>query len=91
MKCASIEQLRKGEALKIMEFNGVTAEPAHIYDPGYPIGATYRDIYRHWRIIYQIYLRQKDRGVKAMTFGEAWRAISDYRSYMQLARKTNKH
>jgi hypothetical protein len=91
IKCASIEQLRKGEALKILEFNGVTAEPAHIYDPSYSIGATYRDIYRHWRIIYQIYLRQKDLGVKAMTFGEAWRAISDYRSYMQLARETNKH
>jgi len=91
MKCASIEQLRKGEALKILEFNGVTAEPAHIYDPTYPIGATYRDIYRHWRIIYQIYLRQNERGVKAMTFAEARKAISEYRNYMQLAREPNKH
>jgi hypothetical protein len=91
MKCASIDELRKGESFKILEFNGVTAEPAHIYDPGYPIGATYRDIYQHWRIIYQIYLRQKVRGVLAMTFGEAWRAISDYRTYMKLAREPNKY
>jgi hypothetical protein len=91
LKCASIDQLRKGEAFKILEFNGVTAEPAHIYDPSYPIGATYRDIYRHWRIIYQIYLRQNARGVKSMTFGEAWRAISDYQRYMKLAGEPNKY
>jgi hypothetical protein len=91
LKCASIEQLRKGQSLKILEFNGVTAEPSHIYDPGYPIGATYQDIYRHWRVIYQIYLRQKKLGVIAMTFGEAWRAVSDYRAYMKLARQPNKH
>jgi hypothetical protein len=86
MKCESIELLREGKSIKILEFNGVTAEPAHIYDPAYPIGKTYQDIYNHWHVLYQIYLRQKTRGVKAMTFSEAAAAVKEYRHYMKAAR-----
>lgn len=86
LKCESIELLRQGKSLKILEFNGVTAEPAHIYDPAYPIRRAYRDIYRHWHILYQIYRRQKKRGVEAMGLREAVRAVTEYRRYMKSAR-----
>lgn len=86
MKCESIELLRRGEEIKILEFNGVAAEPAHVYDPAYPLGATYRDIYRHWRILYEIYLRQKPLNVPVMTFREAISAVTKYRRYMKIAR-----
>ena len=66
-----------------MEYNGVAAEPAHIYDPNYPLHKKYRDIYRHWKIIFAIYKVQKKRGVKAMTWSEA---IKSYRDYMKYQR-----
>ncbi|MEL6969178.1 MAG: hypothetical protein AAFO02_03335 [Bacteroidota bacterium] len=48
MKCKSMEALRSGEDFKILEFNGVAGEPAHIYDLAYPIRKAYRNIWEHW-------------------------------------------
>ena len=49
LKCSSVEELRNGKGFKIMEYNGIGAEPAHIYDPAYPLLKKYRDIYDHWK------------------------------------------
>lgn len=81
LRCQSIEALRKGEFL-VMEYNGVAAEPAHIYDPDIPVPEKYRSIYRHWKIIYRIYKAQKSRGVRPMNLREALAAVKQYRSYM---------
>ena len=54
LKCQSIELLEEGKELNILEFNGVAGEPAHIYDPSFPVWKAYRDIYKHFKIIYKI-------------------------------------
>ena len=51
LKCKSIELLEEGKGIHILEFNGVAGEPAHIYDPEFPVWKAYRDIYRHFKII----------------------------------------
>lgn len=81
LRCPSIEALRRGEFL-VMEYNGVAAEPAHIYDPAMPVLEKYSTIYRHWRIIYNIYKQQKAKGVKPMSLKEALAAVKNYRAYM---------
>lgn len=81
MKCRSIEDLRSGGGFLVMEYNGIGAEPAHIYDPAYPIWKKYFDIYRHWRIIYRIYRQQAALGVKSMTLGEAIASLKKYSKY----------
>ena len=85
MKCESIAALREGSGVKILEFNGVAGEPAHIYDPTYPIRKAYQDIWRHWGVIYEISSVQIAKGVKPMTWREAWQRIRDYRVYMRKA------
>ncbi|MBK7406874.1 MAG: hypothetical protein IPL49_12820 [Saprospirales bacterium] len=81
MKVSSIEDLRKGNGFKILEYNGVSSDPAHIYDPAIPIWKKYRDIYRHWEIMFRIYRVQRRAGVRAMGYGEAWRAWKMYWAY----------
>jgi hypothetical protein len=81
MKCTSIEDIRSGRGFKIMEYNGVTAEPAHIYDPSYPVWKKYRDVYRHWKIIFQIYCSQAAGGISCMSFGEALVSLKKYAAY----------
>jgi hypothetical protein len=81
LRCQSVEALRKGEFL-VMEYNGVAAEPAHIYDPEMPVLEKYRSIYRHWEIIYRIYKAQRARGVRPMNVSEAFAAVRNYRAYM---------
>ncbi len=81
LKCRSVEDLRKGDGFMVMEFNGIGAEPAHIYDPDYPIRLKYRDIHLHWRTIYHIYKVQARRGAESMGFGEMRWRLQKYLNY----------
>ena len=48
------EDLLEGRNFKIIEINGVNAEPTHIYNPGYKLKAAYREIFYHMDLIYEI-------------------------------------
>ncbi|MEO1259969.1 MAG: hypothetical protein AAFZ15_14340 [Bacteroidota bacterium] len=87
MKCQSIEDLKNGKGFMVMEYNGIGAEPAHIYDPSYPFFKKYKDIYSHWKIIFQIYNVQKKRGVKAMSIQEAIVRARAYLNYQKSLKK----
>ena len=84
MKCKSIEDLKKGKDFKILEFNGIASEPAHVYDPSYPIHKVYRDFYKQWKIIYNISKVQRKKGVKPMTLKEAYQSVRTYNQYMKM-------
>jgi hypothetical protein len=82
LKCQSIEHLRNTGEFKAVEFNGIGGEPAHIYDPRYPLWKKYRDVYRHWKIIHQIYKKQADKQVVPMSLNEGIERLRVYRNYM---------
>lgn len=86
IKCESVELLREGKNFKVLEFNGIASEPAHIYDPEYSLTNAYRDIFNHWEIIYKISKVQRKKGVKSMTWGEAYSSLRDYFKYMKSAK-----
>lgn len=54
IKCTSIEDLKEGKNFSILEFNGCGAEPNHIYDAGINIWQAYREILKHWKVLYEI-------------------------------------
>ncbi|MFT5168428.1 MAG: hypothetical protein ACI8P3_003671 [Saprospiraceae bacterium] len=87
MKCQSIAALKAGKGFKILEFNGVAGEPAHIYDPEYPLIQAYKDLYQHWKIIYHISQKQMAKGISVMTWKEAVRSVKTYRAYMRNAQR----
>lgn len=80
LRTASWDDLRQGRFL-VLEYNGLGAEPAHIYDPAMPVWEKYRSYYRHWKIIYRIYLQQKALGHRPMGLAEAWQQLRAYRRY----------
>ena len=85
MKCASIARLKQGTDFKILEFNGIASEPAHIYQPGYSIFQAYKDLWQHWKIIYQISQEQAQKGVAAMSWKD-WRLHHQgYKRYLKNA------
>ena len=49
LRCPSLDDLAAGRNLQILEINGVGAEPAHIYQSGYPYWAAQRDLLYHWK------------------------------------------
>ena len=86
LKYSTLEELKAGKNFKIMELNGINSEPAHIYQPGYSIFRAYKDLFRHWGIIYAISEIQRARGIELMTVWETIKSISQHFSYRRQAR-----
>lgn len=70
LKTASIDDLRNGRNIRIMEVNGVTSEPAHIYDPEMNLLKAYRAIFQNMRIIHRIAQQNHKKGVPYVSVRE---------------------
>jgi len=71
IKVEDIDAMYKGEGIKIMEINGVNAEPAHIYDRSYTLLGAYKVIKKHFDIMYFIAMsRQNESHIEWPTFSE---------------------
>jgi hypothetical protein len=54
LKCSSLEHLKAGKNIMILEYNGVGAEPNHIYDCGMTYSQALKEIVKHWDHMYRI-------------------------------------
>ena len=50
----SWEELRRGKEFSIIEVNGAGSEPTHMYDPKHSIFFAWKEIIRHWNILFRI-------------------------------------
>lgn len=85
LKCEDIDQLKEGKNFKILEFNGIASEPAHIYQPGYSKVQAYKDLWEHWKIIFQISQEQEQKGVPAMSWKDWQTHLQQYKQYLKVA------
>lgn len=58
------DDLYAGRNVKILELNGATSEPGHVYDPNYRLWQAYRDIMYNMRIVADISAVNIQRGFK---------------------------
>lgn len=70
LRTASHADLEEGRVM-IMELNGCGAEPAHIYQPGFPLAKAMRVLFRHWSDIYRVSTENHRRGTPYISFREA--------------------
>ena len=62
IRAASVKDLKAGKNFKILEINGVGAEPTHIYDPGYKLFKAWKELLYLWRVTYTIAMQNQKRG-----------------------------
>jgi len=48
------EELKQGKNFSIIELNGSGSEPTHIYDPKHSIFWAWKEITKHWKILYRV-------------------------------------
>ncbi len=71
---------------KIMEVNGAASEPAHIYDPKHSIFFAWKEIIRHWSILYQVSKQnRRERGLSYMSYREGIDMIRRNTRYVKSA------
>ena len=73
LKCTSIEDLKNGKNISILEYNGAGAEPNHIYDCGMSYWRALGVIKSHWRDMYRIGKINNKNGVPYWSFRKARR------------------
>ena len=52
--CNSLEELKQGKNFVILEYNGCGAEPNHFYDTGYTLTGAWKEILKHWKVLFEI-------------------------------------
>lgn len=77
VKANSLEDLKKG-LFRIIEVNGVSSEPGHIYDPKYPLESAYRDLFWHWDKMSEIASKNKAQGRTKESFVKTFISLLDY-------------
>lgn len=75
IKVNSLGDLEHAAHIRIMELNGVTSEPAHIYDPQGSLAEAYRALFGHYRLIYRIARQNHQRGIPYAAFSELWKQV----------------
>jgi hypothetical protein len=84
IKCTSVEDLKAGKNMMILEYNGVGAEPNHIYDCGMSYGQALREILVHWRHMYHIgRINHKQYGIPYWGFWKGYRYLKNARRFFK--------
>jgi hypothetical protein len=88
--CNSIEDLKQGKNFAILEYNGCGAEPNHFYDTGYTLIKAYKEILKHWKILYQISSYNNKHGVLYWPLMKGIRFRMKTRKYFKIINKADK-
>jgi len=75
IKAASLEDLNNLIDIKILEFNGITAEPIHIYDNSFGYLKSLLSFLNSWKYLYKVSNYNKLRGVQPVKHVEMLRKI----------------
>ncbi len=78
MKVKSVEDLYEGKNIRILELNGVSSEPGHIYDPNFSLWKAYRDLAKHWKVLADISIIQRKKGFEPIPFGILWGVVKEH-------------
>jgi len=95
LKYNTLAELNQGKNIQIIEFNGVGAEPAHIYDPQVPIKQKINDYKDHLIRIGHLHKIQKERGIQSAGIRDLYKIYKNYKKQTDLKRipkrKTFRH
>ena len=74
----NISDLYTGENIRIMEVNGVSSEPAHIYDSTMNLFNVYTDLFKHASIVSRIARMNHQRGSTYIPFSVVLKTIVNH-------------
>jgi hypothetical protein len=87
LKCSSVEDMKAGKNISILEFNGAGAEPNHIYDCGMKYSDALKVIVQHWEDIYRISRINYKSGVEYWSFIKGFKYLRKAKKYFKQLHK----
>ena len=71
------EELKEGKNFSVIEINGAGAEPTHMYDPKHSLFFAWREIIRHWKILWRISTNNNRKGISYISNREGRTMLRD--------------
>lgn len=87
IKCASVEEMKKGSGFSILEFNGAGSIPNHIYTGKYSLTGAYKEIAFHWKVLYRISRFNHSNGHPYWSLLKGWRYLREAKKHFRFLRK----
>lgn len=87
LKCTSVEDVKAGKNICILEFNGTGAEPNHIYDCGMSYGKALKTIALHWKHMYHIGKINYKKGVPYWSYKRGRQHLKEARAFFKMLKQ----
>jgi hypothetical protein len=75
IRAPSRTDFRSGRGLRVLEFNGLSAEAAHAYDPANPVSVARGILLEQWALALRIGALRAGSGVRKAGWWEIWKAL----------------
>lgn len=82
----SFEELAEDKNWSIIELNGAGSEPTHMYDPKHSLLFAWKEIIRHWRMLYKVSMQNKRKGFSFLKYKEG---VTMFRENSEYVKKLN--
>ncbi len=79
----NFESFREGKDFCIIELNGAGSEPTHIYDPKHSVFFAWKEIARHFKLLYRVSILNHKRGHRYLTVQEGLQMFRDNKAVMK--------
>jgi hypothetical protein len=76
--------LREGKNFSVIELNGAGSEPTHMYDPRHSLFFAWKEIVRHWIILWRISRQNRKRtGLSYLTWKQGRQLLKANGEYVR--------
>ena len=79
----SWEELRQGRQFSVIELNGAGSEPTHIYDPKHSLWFAWKEIIKHWVILWRISRLNHQKGIPYLSLREGMQMLKENKMFEQ--------
>jgi hypothetical protein len=83
LKCTSLEDMKQGKNIQVMEYNGAGAVTIHMFDCGLSYFGALKEIVTHWNHLYKIGRINNKAGVRYWSLMEGWRFMKKTKQNFQ--------
>jgi len=83
IRFTNFQDLEGNKNWSIIELNGAGSEPTHIYDPRHSIFFAWKEIIRHWGLLYNVSKSNRKKGEKYLTYREGIKMFRDNQAYVK--------
>lgn len=83
IKYRTLCELEEGKNFSVIELNGAGSEPTHIYDPRQSLVGAWKEIVRHFKMLFQISRMNHQKGHRFLSFKEGIQMLRQNQLHVQ--------